>query len=220
MATRDSDGRFRNHNQPTVVSADALRARWVESEALHLKRKAFSYENIAEQITQVGRRQKAPVTPLPEGISFAPDYKITAMGCHKAVRRALRRAPSLNADEMRRLDTDRCEEMYLYLTPGIRQGDPPSVKAAVNVLAHKATINGYKSAEVEIGVAPGPSWASVLPKEQSVALFKEAMTLLLQHGLKVEELAEVAGLEAPSIEVAATKVGEEEDIVEEDDNIF
>jgi hypothetical protein len=43
-----------------------------------------------------------------------------------------------------------------------------------------------------------------------VALFKEAMTLLLQHGLGVDELAEVAGLEAPSIEVSATKVDEEE----------
>jgi hypothetical protein len=151
-----------------------------------------------------------PVTPLPEGIRFPPDYKITAMGCHKAVRRALRRAPTLEADEMRCFDTERCEEMYLFLTPGIRQGDPQSVRAAVSVLAHKAAINGYKSAEIEVRVAPGPSWSSVLPKEQSVALFKEAMTLLLQHGLRVEELAEAARLEAPSIEVSATKVDEEE----------
>ncbi len=43
-----------------------------------------------------------------------------------------------------------------------------------------------------------------------MALFKEAMTLLLQHGLRVQELAEAAGLEAPSIEVSATKVKEEE----------
>jgi hypothetical protein len=64
------------------------------------------------------------------------------------------------------------------------------VRAAVSVLAHKAAINGYKSAEIEVRVAPGPSWSSVLPKEQSVALFKEAMSLLLQHGLRVEELAE------------------------------
>jgi len=210
MPTRNSDGRFRNHNKPTVVSADTLRAQWVEMEAMRLKRNAFSYEAIAEQITQVGRGQKVPVTPLPEGIRFPPDYQITAMGCHKAVRRALRRAPTLEADEMRCFDTDRCEEMYLFLTPGIRQGDPQSVRAAVSVLAHKAAINGYKSAEIEVRVAPGPSWSSVLPKEQSVALFKEAMTLLLQHGLRVEELAEAAGLEAPSIEVSATKVKEEE----------
>jgi len=157
----------------------------------------------------VGLGQRVAVTALPEGIAFPPDYKITAMGCHAAVRRALRRAPVLEADEMRRFDTDRCEEMYLFLTPGIRQGDSQSVRAAVSVLAHKASINGYKSAETEIRVAPGPNWATVLPKDQSLALFKEAMTLLLQHGLRVEELAEVAGLEAPSVEVTAKKLDDE-----------
>jgi len=210
MPMRNSDGRFRNHNQPTVVSADTLRAQWVESEATRLKLRGFSYEAIAEQITQVGRGQKVAVTPLPEGIAFPPDYKITSMGCHKAVRRALRRAPAQEADEMRRFDTDRCEAMYLFLTPAIRQGDPQSVKAAVSVLAHKAAINGYKAAENEVRIAPALGWSSVLPKEQSIALFKEAMMLLLQQGLKVEELAEVAGLEAPSVEVTARKLDGEE----------
>ena len=211
MSARNSDGRFRNHNKPVVLSADMLRAQWVESEAMRLKRNGFSYEAIAEQITQVGRGQKVPVTPLPEGVDFPPDYRITAMGCHKATRRALRRAPTQEANEMRRFDTDRCEDMYLFLTPGIRQGDPQSVRAAVNVLAHKAAINGYKSAEVEVKVAPGPSWSSVMPKEQLVPLFQEAMTLLLQGGLGVDELAEVAGLEAPSVEVTARKIEEDDD---------
>src|SRR5260370_10591740 len=187
MSARNSDGRFSNHNKPAVLSADMLRARWVESEAMLLKRNGFSYEAIAEQITQVGRGQKVPVTPLPEGADFPPDYRITAMGCHKATRRALRRAPTQEANEMRRFDTDRREDMYLFLTPGIRQGDPQSVRAAVNVLAHKAAINGYKSAEIEVNVAPGPHWPSVMPKEQSVALFKEAMRLLLQGGLRADE---------------------------------
>src|SRR5271170_3286528 len=120
MPKRDSDGRFCNHNKPTVVSANTLRAQWVESEATRLKRNGFSYEAIAEQITLVGRGQKVSVTPIPEDLRFPPAYRITAMGCHKAVRRALRRAPTLQADEMRRFDTDRCEEMYLFLTPGIR----------------------------------------------------------------------------------------------------
>jgi hypothetical protein len=84
------------------------------------------------------------------------------------------------------------------------------VRAAVNVLAHKAAINGYKSPEIEIRVAPGPSWSSVLPKDQSVALFKEAMTLLIQEGLRVDELAEVAGLDASTVEVTARKVDEDE----------
>jgi soluble cytochrome b562 len=149
-----------------------------------------------------------PVTPLPEGVDFPPDYRITAMGCYKATRRALRRAPTQEANEMRRFDTDRCEDMYLFLTPGIRQGDPQSVKAAVNVLAHKAAINGYKSAEIEVRAAPGPSWSSVMPKEQSVAQFKDAMTLLIQAVLRVDELAEVAGLEASTVEVTARKVDE------------
>jgi len=210
MSARNSDGRFRNHNKPAVLSADMLRAQWVESEAMRLKRNGFSYEAIAEQITQVGRGQKVPVTPLPEGADFPPDYRITAMGCHKATRRALRRAPTQEANEMRRFDTDRCEDMYLFLTPGIRQGDPQSVRAAVNVLAHKAAINGYKSAEIEVKVASGSSWSSVMAKDQSVALFKEAMTLLLEAGLRVDELAEVAGLEAPTVEVTARKVDEDD----------
>jgi hypothetical protein len=37
------------------------------------------------------------------------------------------------------------------------------------------------------------------------------MTLLLQHGPKVEELAEVAGLAGPPPEVTATKLEEDEE---------
>src|SRR5271167_3221677 len=125
--------------------------------------------------------------------------------CHKALSRALKRAPKLEADEMRRLDTDRCEDMFLSLTPSIRQGDPQAVRAAVQVLALKAGINGYKSSEMEVRVSPGPSWSSVLSKDQTVSLFKEAMTLLVESGIKIEEMTRVAGLEAPAIEVEATK---------------
>jgi hypothetical protein len=64
-----------------------LRAQWVESEALRLKRNGFSYEAIAEQITQVGRGQKAPVTPLPEGVDFPPDYRITATSANSLTSR-------------------------------------------------------------------------------------------------------------------------------------
>src|SRR6202161_409906 len=105
MSRRKSDGRFRNHNKPTVVWADTLRAQWVEMEAMRLKQKGFSYDAIAEQITQGGRGQKMPMIPIPEGIRFPPEYKHTAMDCNKAVRRALRRAPTLEADEMRCVDT-------------------------------------------------------------------------------------------------------------------
>ncbi len=154
MSTRNPDGRFRNLNQPAVLSSDMLRAQWVEIEAMRLKLNGLSYEAVAQYITQVGRGLQPPLTPLLEGVDFPPDYTITAMACHKAVRRALRRAPALQADEMRRMDTERCEDMYHSLTAGIQQGDPQSTRAAVSVLAHKAAINGYKSGEVR--VAPGP----------------------------------------------------------------
>jgi hypothetical protein len=186
-----------------------LRSRWLESEVLRLKRLGFSYEAIAQQITEVGRGQKAPLTPLSDDVTFPPDYQITAMGCQKAFSRALKRAPRLEADEMRQLDTDRCEDMFLSLTPSIRQGDPQAVRAAVQVLALKAGINGYKSSEMEVRVTPGPSWSSALGKDQTVILFKEAMTLLIEHGMKIEEMTHDADLEAPAIEVQATKTEED-----------
>jgi hypothetical protein len=209
MSARNPDGRFRNNKKPLVLSPEMLRSRWLEGEVLRLKRLGFSYEAIAHQITEVGRRQKAPLTPLPEDVTFPPDFKVTAMGCHKALSRVLKRAPALEADEMRRLDTDRCEDMFLSLTPSIRQGDPKAVRAAVQVLALKAGINGYKSSEMEIKVSPGPSWSSALSKDQTVSLFKEAMTLLIEHGMKIEEMTRIADMEAPAIEVAATKTEED-----------
>jgi hypothetical protein len=209
MKSRTLDGRFRNHNQPLVLAEHTLRSRWLEGEVLKLKRLGFSYEVIAQQITEVGRRQRPPLTPLPDNVHFPADYKITAMGCHKALQRALKRAPALAADEMRRLDTDRCEDMYLCLSPGVRQGDPNSVRAAVQVLALKAAINGYKSSELDVKVAPGPSWSSALSKEQTVSLFQEAIAVLIEGGVTVAEMARVAGLEPPAIEVRTTKIAEE-----------
>jgi hypothetical protein len=207
MKSRNPDGRFRNHNQPAVLADHVLRARWLEGEVLRLRRIGFSFEAIAEQITEVGRGQRVPLTPLPQDLGFPPDYSITPMGCHRALSRALKRTPRLEADESRRLDTDRCEDMYLSLSPAIRRGDPQAVRAAVQVLALKATINGYKSAEMELKVSPGSGWSSVLTKDQSVDLFKEAMTLLIDSGIGIGEMTRAAGLEPPAIEVKATKVG-------------
>jgi hypothetical protein len=206
MKSRNPDGRFRNHNQPAVLADHVLRARWLEGEVLRLRRIGFSFEAIAEQITEVGRGQRVPLTPLPQDLGFPPDYSITPMGCHRALSRALKRTPRLEADESRRLDTDRCEDMYLSLSPAIRRGDPQAVRAAVQVLALKATINGYKSAEMELKVSPGSGWSSVLTKDQSVDLFKEAMTLLIDSGIGIGEMTRAAGLEPPAIEVKATKL--------------
>jgi len=197
VSTRNPDGRFRNNNKPLALSADMLRSRWVEAEVLHLKRVAFSYEATAQQITEIGRGRKKPHTPFLAGVKFPPDYKITAMGCHKALRRALRRVPALEAAEMRRLDTDRCEEMYRSLTPSIQDGDPQAVKAAVQVLALKAGINGYKSSEMEVNVSAEPSWSSVLSKDETIRLFKEAISLLMSGGIQIEEITRITGGATP-----------------------
>src|SRR5258708_36927205 len=101
MKSRTPDGRFRNHNKPLVLPEHTLRSRWLEGEVLRLKRPGFSYETIAQQITEVGRGQRASLTPLPENLHFPADYKITAMGCHKAFKRALKLAPALAADALR-----------------------------------------------------------------------------------------------------------------------
>jgi len=61
------------------------------------------------------------------------------------------------------------------------------------------------------GRRPDRAGSAVLPQEQTMALFKAAMTLLLQHGLKVEDLAAVAGPDAPVIETTAPGVEDSEE---------
>jgi len=126
-----------------VVSETILRARWIEAETIHLKRMGLSFEAIAEQITREGRRQAQAIVTIPDGVTFPPDFQISRQACHKAFRKAVARQPSLATEEFRKLDTDRCEEMFLNLQPGIRKGNPRSVEAGVKVLRHTAQINGY-----------------------------------------------------------------------------
>ena len=143
MMKRHPDGRWRNARSAVVVSEAILRARWVEAETLHLKRIGLSFDAIADQITRVGRRQAQAIVAIPDGVTFPPDFQISRQACHKAFRKAVAREPSLAAEEFRKLDTARCEEMFLNLQPGIRNGNPRSVEAGVKVLRHNAQINGY-----------------------------------------------------------------------------
>lgn len=126
-----------------VVSEAILKARWVEAETIHLKRMGLSFDAIAEQITRVGRRQAQAIVTISDGVEFPPDFQISRQGCHKAFKKAVAREPSLAAEEFRKLDSSRCEEMFLNLQPGIRKGNPRSVEAGVKVLRHSAQINGY-----------------------------------------------------------------------------
>ena len=140
---RQPGGTWRGTKQAMVVSEAVLRARWVEAETLHLKRMGFAFEAIAEQITRVGRGQAQPLVALPADVRFPAGFQISRQGCHKALQKAVAREPSLAAAEFRKLDTARCEEMFLNLQPGIRKGNPRSVEAGIKVLRHASQINGY-----------------------------------------------------------------------------
>jgi hypothetical protein len=140
---RQPDGRWRNARKAVVVSDAVLRARWIEAETLSLKRIALSFDAIAEQITRIGRRQGQATIAIPDGVSFPPDFQISRQACHKAFKKAIAREPSVAAEEFRKLDSARCEDMFMNLQPGIRKGNPRSVEAGVKVLRHSAQINGY-----------------------------------------------------------------------------
>ncbi len=143
MMKRHPDGRWRNARKAVVVSEAILRARWIEADTIHLKRMGLSFDAIAEQITRVGRRQAQAIVAIRDAVTFPPDFRISRQACQKAFKKAVAREPSLATEEFRKLDTARCEEMFLNLQPGIRKGNPRSVEAGVKVLRHNAQINGY-----------------------------------------------------------------------------
>ena len=126
-----------------IVSEASLRARWVETEAVHLKRMGLSFDAIAEQITRVGRGQAQPITPTPDGLGFPPDYQISRQACHKACRKAIAREPALEVEELRKIDHARSEEMFMNLQPAIRKGSALAIETGIKVLDHAAKINGY-----------------------------------------------------------------------------
>ena len=104
----------------------------------------LSFDAIAEQIARVGRRQAQAIVTIPDGRDLPARFSdLSEQACHKAFKKAVAREPSLAVDEFRKLDTARCEEMFLNLQPGIRKGNPRSVEAGVKVLRHTAQINGY-----------------------------------------------------------------------------
>jgi hypothetical protein len=113
---------------------------------------------IADHIVAVARGRQQAMVPIPEHAPFAEEYRISSQAVHRAFQRGIARLPNTEAEAYRRLDTERCEDMYLSLQPGIRKGDPRSVEVGVKVLAHKAEINGYQApAKIEMtGKDNGP----------------------------------------------------------------
>lgn len=148
---RNSDGTIRQTNKPRLLTNRSIIARWVETETLQLKRLGMSYQAIADHIIGVAHGKQQAMVPIPEHASFTENYSVSAQAVHRAFRRGIVRLPNAEAVELRKLDNERCEDMYLALQPGIRKGDPRCVEVGVKVLAHKAEINGYKApAKVEM----------------------------------------------------------------------
>ena len=138
---RNADGTWRNSRSPRVVSERVVRARWVEAEALRMQTMAFSYDAIAEHITKVGLGQAQALTTMPE-IAFPPDYKISRQACHEACQRALERNPALEAEELRKLLTARCEDLFLNLQPTMRKGNPRASDSGARLIELTARLNG------------------------------------------------------------------------------
>lgn len=186
---RNLDGTWRSMRKATIVSVAVRRARWVEAETIRLKRMGFfSFEEIAEHITHVGRGQAQPMV-VTSDISFPADYQISRQACHRAFKKALAREPALEVVELRKLDTQRCEEMYLSLQPAIRKGDPPAVAVGVKVLSHKAKLNGYAAPQKHELTSNSPT---VTRKLDHVEL--ESKVNLLRDAIKVLRDLEVPGV--------------------------
>jgi hypothetical protein len=144
---RSSDGTMRRANRPKVMTNRSIIARWVEAETLHLKRLGMGYQAIADHIVEVAQGRRKAMAPVPQEAEFPVAYRISLQAVHRAFKRAIVRLPNAEATELRKLDSERLEEMFLSLQAGIRQGDPRSIEVGVRVLMHKAELNGYKAAE-------------------------------------------------------------------------
>jgi hypothetical protein len=136
---------MRRADRPKLLTNRSIIARWVEAETLHLKRLGMGYQAIADHIVEVAHGRRKAMVPVPQGVQFPQDYQISMQASHRAFRRAIVRLPNAEAAELRKLDSERLEEMFFSLQAGIRQGDPRSIQAGVRVLVHKAEMKGYKT---------------------------------------------------------------------------
>jgi hypothetical protein len=123
-----------------------LIARWLEREILRLKKLGVSFA-AAHMITQAAHGDRNGVQ-LPDSnvVRLPPNFNVTAMGCCKALQRALNSEPALAAEDYREVDTRRLEDWLLHLAPRIQRGDTEAIKTALNLIKHKAELNGYAQA--------------------------------------------------------------------------
>jgi hypothetical protein len=216
---RHPNGTWRGTRQAVVVSEAVLKARWLESETIRLKLMGLSFDKIALQITHVGRRQAQAIVKIPDGVTFAPDFQISRQACHKAFKRAFAREPSLAAEEFRKLDTDRCEEMLLNLQSGIRKGNPRSIEVGIKVLDHSVKINGYAAQKHELTGKNGKELGGPNGARIPIAVVREMLADIENQELARDERASGGDLddddgdalpESVDLEAARASLAEED----------
>ena len=148
---RNPDGTYRNARHPIVVSARFIVGRWVSAEIMACKRKGLSMAAIAVHVSRVGQGLEQPLSPIPEGIAFPPDYRISESAVYKAYHKAMDRQPAIDAEVYRKEDTARLEDMYLKLQPGIGKR-----RSAL----HRCRVRCWLTRQSSMGMPPSPTkWA-------------------------------------------------------------
>ena len=115
---------------------------WVEAQVYGMVIAGMTQREIAQVITEMGPGIRSGRL---EGIEYPTDYKISQQAVQKAFRRYCQRNPLPGLEQMRQIDTQRCDDIYRSMLPMIRAGGRGSAlaaDAATRALAHKARING------------------------------------------------------------------------------
>jgi len=77
-------------------------------------------------------------------VEYPPDYSISPMAVSKAFRRFTQHNKPHSLLEMRRIDTQRCEDIFKAFLPALLKGDCRAGIVAIAALKHKARINGVE----------------------------------------------------------------------------
>ena len=149
-ARRELDGRYARVRGPLKpASTRHLIGVWVTEQAIRLKRLGSAFDDIAREFSLAGLGRGTLVlsagtsVPLPEGVIFPPDYRITRQAVCKAFRNEIRGRVKLQARELRELAGDRLEMMYTAAVTGALRGDPRSIRAGIVAVVQHARLLGY-----------------------------------------------------------------------------
>jgi hypothetical protein len=74
----------------------------------------MTQREIAQVITEMGRGIRAGRL---EGVEYPPDYKISQQAVTLAFRRYCQRNPLPGFEQMRQIDTQRCDDIYRAMLP-------------------------------------------------------------------------------------------------------